>query len=166
MTIWICMAAYSTLWLLRPRWWSTTPSGSTMLTKYALLVTSLIKKTIPLIEIKQKKMKIDLKEKKYIDVQGLNCKQEETTSAMTLLLCTNIWIRLRNCGCLVTWFCYQLLAKPGNKTATVPWPDPYAIKTKNIQLPWKKNSSGKDFPWVMLCEASQRMSDVPASLLV
>ena len=26
---------------------------------------------------------------------------------------------------LVTWFCYQLIAKPGNKTATVPWPDPY-----------------------------------------
>ena len=22
------------------------------------------------------------------------------------------------CGCLVTWFCYQLIAKPGNKTAT------------------------------------------------
>ena len=27
-------------------------------------------------------------------------------------------------GCLVTWFCYQLIAKPGNKTATVSWPDP------------------------------------------
>ena len=23
-----------------------------------------------------------------------------------------------------TWFCYQLIAKPGNKTATVLWPDP------------------------------------------
>ena len=31
---------------------------------------------------------------------------------------------LRNCSSLVTWFCYQLIAKPGNKTATVPWPDP------------------------------------------
>ena len=29
------------------------------------------------------------------------------------------WVRSRNCGCLVTWFCYQLIAKPGNKTATV-----------------------------------------------
>ena len=29
-----------------------------------------------------------------------------------------------NCGCLVTWFCYQLIAKPGNKTAAVSWPDP------------------------------------------
>ena len=34
-----------------------------------------------------------------------------------------IWVRSRNCSCLVTWFCYQLIAKPGNKTATVPWPD-------------------------------------------
>ena len=38
---------------------------------------------------------------------------------------TYIWVRSRNCGCLVTWLCYQLIAKPGNKTATVPWPDPY-----------------------------------------
>ena len=37
-----------------------------------------------------------------------------------------IWVRSRNCGCLVTWFCYHLIAKPGNKTATVPWPNPYA----------------------------------------
>ena len=38
-----------------------------------------------------------------------------------------ISVRSRNCGCLVTWFCYQLIAKPGNKTATVPWPDPYNL---------------------------------------
>ena len=37
----------------------------------------------------------------------------------------DIWVRSRNCVCLVTWFCYQLIAKPGNKTATLPWPDPY-----------------------------------------
>ena len=37
-----------------------------------------------------------------------------------------IWVRSQNCGCLVTWFCYQLIAKPGNKTATVLWPDPFA----------------------------------------
>ena len=35
-----------------------------------------------------------------------------------------IWVRSRNCGCLITWFCYQLIAKPGNKTAAVSWPDP------------------------------------------
>ena len=34
-----------------------------------------------------------------------------------------IWVRSRNCGCLVTWFCYQLIAKPGNKTPAVSWPD-------------------------------------------
>ena len=36
-----------------------------------------------------------------------------------------IWVRSWNGGCLVTWFCYQMIAKPGNKTATVSWPDPY-----------------------------------------
>ena len=30
-----------------------------------------------------------------------------------------IWVRSRNCGCLVTRLCYQLIAKRGNKTATV-----------------------------------------------
>ena len=36
-----------------------------------------------------------------------------------------IWVRSWRCGCLVTWFCYQLIAKPGNKTVAVSWPDPY-----------------------------------------
>ena len=36
-----------------------------------------------------------------------------------------IWVRSRRCGCLVTWFCYHLIAKPGNKTAAPSWPDPY-----------------------------------------
>ena len=39
----------------------------------------------------------------------------------------SIWARSWNCGCLVAWFCYQFIAKPGNKTAAVPWPDPYEI---------------------------------------
>ena len=52
--------------------------------------------------------------------------------ALSSLLATKvgiltIWVRSRNCGCLVTWFSYQLIAKPGNKTATVSWPDPYAV---------------------------------------
>ena len=37
----------------------------------------------------------------------------------------HIWVRSRMCGCLVTWFCYQLIAKPGNKTAAPSWPDLY-----------------------------------------
>ena len=36
------------------------------------------------------------------------------------------WVRSWRWGCLVTWFCYQLIAKPGNKTAPPPWPDPDA----------------------------------------
>ena len=43
-----------------------------------------------------------------------------------------IWVRSRNCGCLVTWFCYQLTAKPGKKIATVSWPDPYTTHTPFI----------------------------------
>ena len=47
-----------------------------------------------------------------------------------------IWVRSRNCGLLVTWFCSQLIAKPGNKTATVSWPDPYKDlwKKKHFQI--------------------------------
>ena len=44
------------------------------------------------------------------------------------------WVRSRNCGCLVTWFCYQLIAKPGNKTATVPWPDPITLTNVDSDL--------------------------------
>ena len=41
-----------------------------------------------------------------------------------------IWVRSQNCGCLVTWFCYQLIAKPGNKTAAVLRSDPYDLFTR------------------------------------
>ena len=34
-----------------------------------------------------------------------------------------IWVGSWRCSCLVTWFCYQLIAKPCNKTAAPPWPD-------------------------------------------
>ena len=47
-----------------------------------------------------------------------------------------LWVRSRNSSCLVTWFCYQLIAKPGNKTATVSWPDPIYI----IMLSKKKST--------------------------
>ena len=40
-----------------------------------------------------------------------------------------IWVRSWRCGCLVTWFCYHLIAKPGNKTAASSWPDPYCFIT-------------------------------------
>ena len=30
---------------------------------------------------------------------------------------------------VVTWFCYELIAKPGNETATVLWTDPYELQS-------------------------------------
>ena len=30
-------------------------------------------------------------------------------------------VKSRKCVCLVTWFCYHLIAKPGNKTAVPSW---------------------------------------------
>ena len=53
----------------------------------------------------------------------------EQSSGKFELKCT--WVRWRRCGCLVTWFCYQLIAKPGNKTATPSWPDPYIVIQQN-----------------------------------
>ena len=40
---------------------------------------------------------------------------------------TKTWVRSWRCGSLVTWFCYQLVAKPGNKRAAPSWPDPYTF---------------------------------------
>ena len=48
----------------------------------------------------------------------------------------NTCVRSRNCGCVVTWFCYQLIAKPGNKTATVSWPDPHRF-CEHVGVPRK-----------------------------
>ena len=38
-----------------------------------------------------------------------------------------IWVRSWRCDCLVTWFCYQMIAKPGNKAGAPSWPDPYEV---------------------------------------
>ena len=54
-----------------------------------------------------------------------------------------IWVRSRNWGCLVTWFCYQLIAKPGNKTAAVSWPDPYDVTNISGTQPRKNMIMGK-----------------------
>ena len=45
-----------------------------------------------------------------------------------------IWDRSRNYDCLVTWFCYKLIAIPDNKRVTVSWPDPYAVTRKRRLL--------------------------------
>ena len=59
------------------------------------------------------------------DALALTNLSPSTDSALTPHI--HIWVRSWNCGCLVTWFCYQLIAKPANKTATVPWPDSYSF---------------------------------------
>ena len=68
-----------------------------------------------------------------------------------------IWVRSRNCSCLVTWFCYQLIAKPGNKTATDPWPGQYmgglckAALTPQC-LKWSYCCLVLNHWWVVFCE--------------
>ena len=57
-----------------------------------------------------------------IDMNKNKVKQRTGTYSLCVIC---IWVRSWNCGCLVTWFCYLLIAKPGNKTAEVSWPDPY-----------------------------------------
>ena len=52
----------------------------------------------------------------------IECRPSYYFQPLTLQKCK--WVGSRRCGCLVTWFCYQLIAKPGNKTATSPRPDP------------------------------------------
>ena len=58
----------------------------------------------------------------------------QTTSFSTLLRNYRkwkcIWVRSRNWGCLVAWFCCQLIAKASYKTASVPWPDPFYVLKK------------------------------------
>ena len=52
------------------------------------------------------------------------------TIGKLMSLCTLVLymcVGSRNCGCLVAWFCYQFMAKPGSRTAAVPWPDPYVF---------------------------------------
>ena len=88
----------------------------------------------------------------------------------------NIWVRWRNCGCLVTWFCYQLsiswllmswrrkepghqqpwywqlIAEPGNKTAAVSWPDPYRLSFQvwtvmRLSYPYNRNPYTTSLYW-------------------
>ena len=71
-----------------------------------------------------------------------------------------IWVRSGRCGCLVTWFCYQLIAKPGHKRASVLWPDPYdtayttAITWENLYQTWNSQKiSHSSHSWVSYGES-------------
>ena len=67
------------------------------------------------------------------ELWGIYCEDLEKIKCVTTTL-HSIWVGSWNCGCLVTWFCYQLIAKPGNKTATVSWPDPYEYIVYEVLL--------------------------------
>ena len=71
----------------------------------------------------------------WADHGGWGEEKHQTTSftgySWCIYIYIYIWVRSQNCSCLVTWFYYQLIAKPGNNTAAVSWPDPYDI-TKHI----------------------------------
>ena len=43
-----------------------------------------------------------------------------------------IWVKSWRRGCLITWFCCQLIAKPGNNTASLPWQDPHLCLHQNL----------------------------------
>ena len=54
--------------------------------------------------------------------QFLHLKERKQKLQLQGFAQNNVWVGSRKCGCLVTWFCYKLIAKPGNKTATPLWP--------------------------------------------
>ena len=71
-------------------------------------------------------------EKKKRDAEK---KQSEVScSVNNIMSCHIIWVRSRRCGCLFTWFCYQMIAKPGNMTGTPLWLDPYAVYYLTIKF--------------------------------
>ena len=45
-----------------------------------------------------------------------------------------MWVRSRRSGCLFTWFCNQLITKPGNKTTAPSWSDPCTCVNKCIPI--------------------------------
>ena len=62
-----------------------------------------------------------------------------------------IWVGSQNCGRLVTWFCNQLIAKPGNKTASVPWPDPYLVAMSACLESRQRNLIEAALVEIMIC---------------
>ena len=100
--------------------------------------------------------------------------QKQTQENMTmgkvhtsdLLLLIYIWAGLRSCDCLVTWFCYQMITKPGNKTATPPWPDPYIYfgSPKLEWFNWTQTTPyiAEKINKIIKCTASNYIISIPA----
>ena len=55
---------------------------------------------------------------------------------------------------VVTWFSYQLIAKPGNKTATVSWPDPYDFYKYCLLC----------FDWLVLLKSNRHLGPIPETI--
>ena len=74
-------------------------------------------------------------------VKGLIIQPLDNPSYWCFVFFANLRLcRSWRCSCLVTWFCYQLIAKPGNKTDAPWWPDHYAASTTgiiSIMLTWR-----------------------------
>ena len=66
-----------------------------------------------------------------------NCRCCATLTWKMKCLFKVMWVELWWCGFLVTWFCYAVIVKPGNKTATPPWSDQYHIYIASVQW-WQK----------------------------
>ena len=63
---------------------------------------------------------------------GIYCRYQTRLGTPSQLNCCwclgivlTIWVRSRKWGCLVTWFCYHMIAKLGNKTAAPLWLNPH-----------------------------------------
>ena len=52
------------------------------------------------------------------------CQHMQCWNNMCICIRDGSW----RCSCFVTWFCYLLIAKSGNNTATPPWPEPLYIR--------------------------------------
>ena len=73
----------------------------------------------------------------------------------------SIWVRSQSCGCLVTWFCYHLIAKPGNKTASHSWPDLYLLLFFSLCCRWQILTPSR----VSRCPPAQRqLTPLPTTL--
>ena len=62
--------------------------------------------------------------------------ETQTESKSWFPLINSIWIRSRRWTFLVTWFCYHLIAKPGNKKGSLSWSDPYKRMMHLLSILW------------------------------
>ena len=79
--------------------------------------------------------------------------------------CTNIpiyiWVRSRNCGCLVTWFCYQLIANQVTRQPHIHDPTHQLLRKPAhflMTLVWSSLSLYSWFPWWSIHQVSKSLT--------